>query len=93
MKQNLIQENTQTLMLVSQNDLRQFVQSAVKELLDEREKKDEIYLTAEETCKRLEVNRSTLWRWDNCGYLVAHKVGKKVRYKLSDVEQIIHGER
>lgn len=80
-------------MLVSKDDLKSFVQDAVRDLLDEREKKDEIYLTADEVRKRLDVNRSTLWRWDNSGYLVAHKVGKKVRYKLSDVEQIIHGER
>lgn len=49
-------------------------------------------MTAEETAKRLKVDRSTLWRWNKEGYLVANKVGNKVRYKLSDVERIQKGE-
>ena len=54
--------------------------------------KPEVFLTAEETAKRLKVDRSTLWRWNKEGYLVANKVGSKVRYKLSDVERIQKGE-
>ncbi|MBQ8866668.1 MAG: helix-turn-helix domain-containing protein [Bacteroidaceae bacterium] len=51
-----------------------------------------MYLSAEETARRLKVDRSTLWRWNKDGYLITTKVGNKVRYKLSDVERIQKGE-
>ena len=85
-------QNSQLLMIVSQGDLERVVQKVIGELLDQRENKPEVYLTAEETAKRLKVDRSTLWRWNKEGYLVSTKVGSKVRYKLSDVERIQKGE-
>lgn len=85
-------QNSQMLMIVSQDDLELVVQKAIGKLLDQRENKPEVYLTAEETARRLKVDRSTLWRWNKEGYLVSAKVGSKVRYKLSDVERIQNGE-
>ena len=79
-------------MIVSQDDLERVVQNAIDKLLEQRENKPEVYLTAEETAKRLQVDRSTLWRWNKEGYLVSNKVGSKARYKLSDVERIQKGE-
>ena len=85
-------QSSQLLMIVSQDDLERVVQKAIGQLLDQRESKPEVYLTAGETAKRLKVDRSTLWRWNKEGYLVSTKVGSKVRYKLSDVERIQKGE-
>lgn len=85
-------KSTQTLMIVSKDDLESVVQNAVDRLLEQREHKPEVYLSAEETAKRLKIDRSTLWRWNKEGYLVSNKVGSKVRYKLSDVERIQKGE-
>lgn len=79
-------------MIVSQDDLERVVPNAIDKLLEQRENKPEVYLTAEETAKRLQVDRSTLWRWNKEVYLVSTKVGSKVRYKLSDVERIQKGE-
>lgn len=92
MLEDLRSGNSQTLMIVSQDDLERVVQNAIDKLLEQRENKPEVYLTAEETAKRLQVDRSTLWRWNKEGYLVSAKVGSKVRYKLSDVERIQKGE-
>ena len=92
MLEDLRSKNSQTLMIVSQDDLERVVQNAIDKLLEQRENKPEVYLTAEETAKRLQVDRSTLWRWNKEGYLVSTKVGSKVRYKLSDVERIQIGE-
>ena len=83
---------SQTLMIVSKDDSECIDQNAIDKLLEQRENKPEVFLTAEETAKRLKVDRSTLWRWNKEGYLVANKVGSKVRYKLSDVERIQKGE-
>ena len=92
MLEDLRSKNSQTLMIVSQDDLERVVQNAIDKLLEQRENKPEVYLTAEETAKRLQVDRSTLWRWNKEVYLVSTKVGSKVRYKLSDVERIQKGE-
>ena len=77
---------------MSLHDLELAVQNFVDKLLVQRENKPETYLTAEETAKRLGVDRSTLWRWNKEGYLLAIKIGSKVRYKLSDVERLQKGE-
>jgi len=79
-------------MIVSKDDLENVVQNAVNRLLEKRENKPEVYLSVEETARRLKVDRSTLWRWNKDGYLTTTKVGNKVRYKLSDVERIQKGE-
>lgn len=92
MIQNSNINGSQTLMIVSQHDLEVAVQNVVDKLLEQRENKPETYLTAEETAKRLNVDRSTLWRWNKEGYLLTIKIGSKVRYKLSDVERLQRGE-
>ena len=79
-------------MIVSLHDLEVAVQNVVDKLLEQRENKPETYLTADETAKRLGVDRSTLWRWNKEGYLRSIKIGCKVRYKLSDVERLQKGE-
>ena len=50
---------------------------------------EEKYLTAEETAQMLGVDKSTLWRWNKCGYPTNIKVGSKVRYRLTDVEELM----
>lgn len=89
---NNTNNSSQTLMIISKGDLERVVQNAVDRLLETREKKPEVYLSTEETAKRLDVDRSTLWRWNKDGYLVPTKWGGKVRYKLSEVERILNGE-
>ena len=51
-------------------------------------KEDEL-LTKEETCRKLGVSGTTLWRWSQVGYLKPVKVGVQVRYKLSDISALI----
>lgn len=53
--------------------------------------KEESYLTAQETADKLGVNASTLWRWNENGYLKKIKVGRKIRYRESDVLKLMEG--
>lgn len=55
----------------------------------EAQHKEEKYLTAEETAQMLGVDKSTLWRWDKCNYLPKVKIGSKVRYRQTDVEELM----
>lgn len=55
----------------------------------EAQHKEEKYLTAEESAQMLGVDKSTLWRWDKCNYLPKVKIGSKVRYRQTDVEELM----
>lgn len=71
------------------DDLRDLLNEAV--LLNvgsEREQEPE-YLTTDQTAERLQVNRSTLWRWNRDKYLCPVKVGRKSLYRMADVERIL----
>lgn len=85
------QSSPQYLMMVSPEDFASAVENAVTKAMTSFKPK-ESYLTVEEAAHRLGVSRSTLWRWDKEGYLPKIKRGKKITYRLSDVERIINGE-
>jgi hypothetical protein len=54
--------------------------------------KNDRYLTQNEVCNMLGVCLASLWHWKKKGYLVPIKVGAKVRYKLSDVTNILNSK-
>ena len=58
----------------------------------ENQKEPEQYLSRKQTSQRLETDLSSLWRWQQKGYLVPVRVGGKVRYKLSDINKILKSE-
>ena len=47
-------------------------------------------MTVNEVCTMLSVDRSTLRRWDKCGFLVANKIGGKVLYNPKDVLEVLN---
>lgn len=46
-------------------------------------------LTREQTAKALNVTLSTLWRWAKSGYLTPVKIGTKVLYRASDIDNVL----
>ena len=52
----------------------------------------EKYLSKQEVVQMLSVCTTTLWHWQRKEYLVPFKMGNKLRYRLSDIHQIL-GER
>lgn len=54
-------------------------------------RQEETYLTAKETADKLGVDLSTLWRWDKSGYLKKIKIGNAIRYRQSDVLNLMEG--
>jgi predicted DNA-binding transcriptional regulator AlpA len=76
-------------LLVFSNDL---INRAKSELSVEiAEARKERYLTRQEVKEICGVCDATLWHWNKKGYLKTIKVGSKVRYKMSDVRQILEG--
>ena len=91
MNQNELNNTPQYLMMVSPEDFASAVECAVAKAMTSSKPK-ETFLTVDEAASRLGVSRTTLWRWDKEGYLKKIKRGKKITYRLSDVERIINGE-
>lgn len=72
---------------------------ANKELIEETKRnlqqtledaKCEEYLSREKVIEWLEVSATTLWRWEKCGYLIPIAVGNKKKYRMSDIQKILH---
>lgn len=59
--------------------------------LEQKRTEEETMLTSDAVCQRLNITPSTLWRWNNTGYLTAHKQGKRNVYRLSDIKRIEQG--
>ena len=57
-----------------------------------KEKDDDVLLTKKEVMKRLGVSSTTLWNWENDRYLLPVKIGRKVFYRLSDINQLLDGK-
>lgn len=74
-------------LLVFSNDL---INRAKNELSIEIAKaRKERYLTKAEVMEMCDVCDATLWHWNRKGYLKSIKIGNKVRYRLSDIQNIL----
>ena len=51
----------------------------------------ETYLSPKKAAELLEVNTSTLWRWQKQSYLKPIELGGKRRYRKSDIDKILKG--
>ena len=51
----------------------------------------ETYPSVARVAEILDVDKSTLWRWQKQGYLMPLEVGGKRRYRMSDVKRILEG--
>lgn len=79
---------------VSADDLREVMKSFYQE---ERERTEQAIqkhresptLGRKETAKLLGVSLATLWKWAKEGYLVPVKIGTKVMYKATDIDEIL----
>lgn len=87
-------EGAKTLLMVSEDELREIVKDAVRDERERTEKrireaKEVAAISRNEAARMLSVSLNTLWRWAKDGYLIPRKVGTKVMYLRSDVERII----
>lgn len=81
-------------LFVSEDELKKIVGDVLtderKRIEAEKNKANEVAcLSRSEVASMLSVTYTTLWRWARDGYLKPKKVGRRVLYLRSDVEQII----
>ncbi len=92
--QEIIKSGANISITVSALDLKEFALSLISEREEDKRKSvpvPETYLTQDEVSVKLQVDKSTLWRWNKSGYLNKVRVGGKVRYRLSDVTKLMEG--
>lgn len=79
--------------MISASELERILRNLVNDLISEREEvKKETYISANQVSNLLGVSKSTLWRWEKENYLVPVRVGNKLRYKESEVKQLMEGK-
>ncbi|GAB6395431.1 MAG: helix-turn-helix domain-containing protein [Bacteroidales bacterium] len=83
---------------VKAGDLLEMVEFCVKETRKELERQitdsnTETYPSPKQVAKILDVDVSTLWRWNKQGYLCPIEIGGKRRYRMSDIKKILEGSR
>lgn len=90
--QEIIKSGANVSVTVNVFDLKEFALFIINERDEEKRRSvpaPETYLTQDEVSAKLQVDKSTLWRWDKSGYLSKCRVGGKVRYRLSDIEKLM----
>ncbi len=55
-------------------------------------KKQDNTLKPDEACKQLGISRATLWRWRKVNYLIPVEIGGTLRYKQSDIDNLLKKE-
>lgn len=76
-------------------DLKEFALAVVNEVMAARqaEREEEKYLSPDEVAEMMGVCTNTLWRWNTQKYLCPVKVGRKSKYKWSEVKKILEGRK
>ena len=94
--QDLLQSGNNITVAITLKDLKEFASILIEhtkmQLIDDIiSDKAETYPTPKQVSEILNVNLTTLWRWNKQGYLTNYEVGGKRRYKMSEVKKIITG--
>ena len=76
---------------ISASELLGAMRSVATEIIEhyENKKPPEQYLSRKQAAQMLDVDLSTLWKWDKKDYLKPVEVGGKRKYKLSDLNRIL----
>jgi excisionase family DNA binding protein len=81
---------------IGKNDLMEWHKEVIADTRKELEQvvmsdKAESYPTVKQVAEMLNVDNTTLWRWNKKGYLKTIEFGGRRRYKMSDVKALLNG--
>lgn len=78
--------------VVAASDLESILRELINEVLNSREEaKKETYVSSSKASAMLGVSKSTLWRWEKEKYLIPTRIGNKLRYRESDIINLMEG--
>lgn len=92
---NLIATGANITLTIYLQDLIEFHREVIddtKRKLEQEiiENKAEKYIDRKRVKELLDVDDTTLWRWNKRGYLKCIKIGGKVRYAMSDIKKLLN---
>ena len=92
----ILQQCPDITLNVSANDLRELfhewrAEAEANRKREQETRQAEALLTTAEVKAKLGVSSTTLWRWQNSGYLTPCKMGRKVLYRQSDIDLLLKG--
>lgn len=91
--QNLQKSGVNVIIQVTPELVEEMISNAVMRALStvERQSHDPKFLSVEKTQEVTDVSRTTLWHWERKGILMPVKIGRTVKYRYSDVMNLIEG--
>ena len=95
LQQTTPQPNQIVQYVIGRDDLEEILNGIVDNRMSqfyERKKAEanaDKLLSPKEVAELLDVDLSTLWRWNNEGYLTKVYIGNKPRYRQSDIDRIL----
>lgn len=80
---------------LKESDLRKFGESIAREAIalyktEISRHPDDVYYTIKEVCSIFSIDRTTMYRWSKQKYLTPIKMGGLLRYRKSDIQNIIN---
>lgn len=95
--QEILKTGANVTVAIGINELREWHKEIIEDTRRELEEivlsdKAETYPTVKQVAKILNVDASTLWRWNRSGYLKTIEFGGGRRYKMSDVKRLLTGK-
>lgn len=90
----LSQKGLNVTLTPSRELLEDVVSNAVLKAMATLEKRadEPKFLSVEKTQEMTDVSRTTLWHWERKGILKPVKIGRTVKYRYSDVINLIEGK-
>lgn len=83
-------EISKAVLSLTQDELLEMNETLQKELANKNAPIPEgKYLTIEEVCAYLKVNRVSVWRYSKNGYLKPHKIGNRTLYARADIDDYL----
>ena len=86
-------EKSILLHCITPEELRQIIKEVIREELIANNilvnQGENVFLTREETCSILKINKSSLWKWTKMGKLISYGIGNRVLYKKNEVIESI----
>jgi len=87
--QNFLSLNTTLQVSLTTDDLQLLIKNAVQEALKSLSTPDEKYLTRKEAADALSITLPTLHAYSLAGTIKAYRLGRKVRYKKSELDSAL----
>ena len=73
--------------------MKSFIDEAIKSVVSVEENDIDSFLTTEEVCEYLRISRPTIHRWKREGVIPHIRIGKNIRYRESDLRDVLQSKR